>query len=296
MSDDLLKRTSTFTGEVLNRFYPAPGEVVGDTFRLGKMKHIIFAPGELSVWSGLNGHGKSLILNQLALDVVKEGQQVAIASFEMSAKRTLYRMVRQATGAEAPADWLITGCLEFLDDLLWIYDHTGTVNVNDLLRTFHKAAMERGVTHFIIDSLMKCGIAEDAYNEQKALVDRLQNFAQKDSIHVHLVAHSRKKANEEDAPGKMDVKGSGAITDLADNVFSVWRNKTKENKIQELMAMRQEIPSDLLNKPDAVLDCSKHREMGGDAEGRYGLFYHRASMQYTERPDAAPFYYFEAQR
>ncbi|QSV45009.1 AAA family ATPase [Geobacter benzoatilyticus] len=294
MSTDLLKRASTFTGEVLNRFYPAPGEQVGDTFSLGKLRHILFAPGELSVWTGLNGHGKSLLLNQLAIDVAKEGQQVAIASFEMSAKRTLYRMVRQAVGADQPADWLITQCLQWLDDLMWIYDHTGTVNTNDLLKTFHKAATERGVAHFVIDSLMKCGIAEDDYNAQKALVDRLQNFAQTDGIHVHLVAHSRKKNNEDDAPGKMDVKGSGAITDLADNVFSVWRNKGKEAKVQQLADTKQTIPDELRNKPDAILDCSKHRELGGDAEGRYGLFYHRASMQFIERPGDLPFFYFEA--
>jgi twinkle protein len=294
MSGDLLKRASTFTGEVLNRFYPAPGEQVGDTFRLGKLNHIPFAPGELSVWTGLNGHGKSLLLNQFALDVAGIGQQVAIASFEMSAKRTLYRMVRQATGAEQPADWLIKGCLEWLDDLVWIYDHTGTVSTDNLLKTFHKAATERGVAHFIIDSLMKCGIAEDDYNAQKALVDRLQNFAQKDAVHVHLVAHSRKKQNEDDSPGKMDVKGSGAITDIADNVFSVWRNKPKELKVNELTAAKQTVPSDLRDKPDAVLDCSKHREMGGDVEGRYGIFFHRASMQFTERPNAQPQFYFEA--
>jgi len=293
---ELLKRASTFKGEVLNRFYPVPGEQVGDTFRIRKLKHILCAPGELSIWSGLNGHGKSLLLNQFALDVAKQGQQVAIASFEMGAKRTLHRMVRQAVGAEQPADWLITQALGWLDDLIWIYDHTGTVNTDTLLRTFHKAAMERGVTHFVIDSLMKCGIAEDDYNGQKALTDRLQNFAQKDNVHVHLVAHSRKKQDEKETPGKMDIKGSGAITDLADNVFSVWRNKGKEEKVQELVFSRQAVPDELVSKPDAFLCCLKHREMGGDAEGRYGLFYHRASMQFMERPDDAPFLYFEAQK
>jgi twinkle protein len=296
MSLDLLKRPATFAGEVLNRFYPAPGELIGEAFRLGKLNHIIFAPGELSIWTGLNGHGKSLLLNQFALDAAEIGAQVAIASFEMSAKRNLYRMVRQATGAEQPAEWLIQGCLQWLDDLVWIYNFTGTVNTDALLKTFHMAAVERGVTHFVIDSLMKCGIAEDDFNGQKRFVDRLQNFAQTDSVHAHLVAHSRKKANEDDQPGKMDVKGSGSITDLADNVFSVWRNKAKEMKVQELTDRRETIPDELRMKPDAVFDCMKHREMGGDAESRYGLFYHRASMQYTTSPDATPHYYYEANR
>ncbi len=35
--------------------------------------------------------------------------------------------------------------------------------------------------------------------------------------------------DEETQPNKFDIKGTGAITDLVDNVFIVWRNKKKEN-------------------------------------------------------------------
>jgi twinkle protein len=45
---------------------------------------------------------------------------------------------------------------------------------------------------------------------------------------VHLVMHSRKKEDEFAPPGKFDAKGTGTITDLADNVMTVWRNKKKE--------------------------------------------------------------------
>ncbi len=39
-----------------------------------------FGPGEVSVWSGFNGHGKSLLLGQVILGMVQQGRSVCIAS------------------------------------------------------------------------------------------------------------------------------------------------------------------------------------------------------------------------
>ncbi|MDI8746136.1 hypothetical protein MJM83_28415, partial [Salmonella enterica subsp. enterica serovar Montevideo] len=38
---------------------------------------------------------------------------------------------------------------------------------------------------------------------------------------------------------KMDVKGSGAITDLTDNLFIIWRNKARERALQRVYAGEQ---------------------------------------------------------
>jgi len=74
-------------------------------------------------------------------------------------------------------------------------------------------------------------------------------------------------------PNKMDIKGSGSITDQVDNVFIWWRNKKKERMIQagdnaEVLA------------PDAILMCEKQRN--GEGEEWYTFFYDRESQQYVE--------------
>ncbi|OGO94414.1 MAG: hypothetical protein A3F10_02720 [Coxiella sp. RIFCSPHIGHO2_12_FULL_42_15] len=61
----------------------------------------------------------------------------------------------------------------------------------------------------------------------------------------------------------MDIKGTGSITDLADNVFTVWRNKNKE-------------PSE----PDAILQCDKQRN--GEWEGKISLWFDSVSLHYLE--------------
>jgi len=277
----MLQPANTFTTGVLHKFDPPPGTHQGDTFRLPKLKPVLFGLSEVSIWTGLNGHGKSLLLNQLALDLCKAGVKVAILSLEMTPVRTLHRMTRQATGAFHPEDWLIIQALEWIGGNVWVNTTTGTMKPEAILKEFHRLATEQGFQHFMVDSLMKCGLAEDDYNGQKALVDRLQNFAHHDKAHVHLVAHARKAQDEHGVPGKLDVKGSGAITDIADNVLSVWRNKKKESKVQENNGT---VPDDLVNKPDALLDVVKHRELGGDAEGRYGLFFTGSQCSSSKRP------------
>ena len=255
-----LLKASTFISQTMDRFFPEDDEdLPGVTLRLPKLKNVRFSPGCLSIWTGQNGHGKSMILNQFTLDAITAGEKVAIASFEMSAGRTLQRMVRQATGYFRPEMSDVVECMEWLGKSLWVYDHLGTVDRKNVLDAFSKGMEEHGISHMVIDSLLKLGLGEEDYSGQKRLVDELQNFAQKKGGHVHLVAHSRKLSSDQDRPGKCDVRGSASITDLADVVLSVWRNREKEE------ARETHVP---VKCPyDAILNVAKHRDMGGDAEG-----------------------------
>jgi len=60
---------------------------------------------------------------------------------------------------------------------------------------------------------------ERAMNSQKTFVEKLKLVADDVQVHVHLVHHIRKGESEHDRPNKFDLKGSGAIADLADQIF-----------------------------------------------------------------------------
>ena len=297
INDDLLlKPASAFTQEVLERFYPPNKELIGDPLHWNKLNFRIF-PGEESIWTGINGHGKSLFLDQMVLEQAVIGKISVIASFEMPARKTLYRMARQALGKADPSVLEIQSCMKWLGSRVFIYDKIGTGNVEVIRRIFNKARAQHKVTFFVIDSLMKCGIDPDDYKSQKRFVDLFQNFAQDYGVNVNIVAHARKGKDEDDKPGKMDIKGASEITDLADNVFSIWRNKKKENLVKQWLDIRSLPQGQTIEKLereyDCMLECSKHREMGGEAEGQYGLFFHKDSMQFTEYHRQEPMIYFE---
>ncbi len=74
-----------------------------------------------------------------------------------------------------------------------------------------------------------------------------------------LPRHSRyslaKRRQRRKPTGKMDVKGSGAITDLTDNLFIIWRNKARERALQRVQSGEKMSEKDeqLLASPASVL-------------------------------------------
>lgn len=273
--------------DVIDMFY---GETKNEGALLpwAKTHNLIrFRKGEVTVWCGINGHGKSNITSQVALDLAWNSEKICIASLEMMPKRTLWRMVRQAAGTNDPSISYIKQFIGWLNRKIWMFDHQGTVNHPLILGTVRYAALSMGVTHFFIDSLMKTCKGEDDYNGQKDFVGELTTIARDLGIHVHLVHHVRKGDTEWSIPGKFDGKGSGAIADQVDNWITVWRNKRKESGLAA-----NPVDLKLGLEPDCILHIDKQRN--GEWEGRIGLWYDTASMSYVEaRGSAARHYEFE---
>ena len=70
---------------------------------------------------------------------------------------------------------------------MWLYDQQGTVTTSQVVAVTRYCAMELGVTHVFIDSLMKCVAGEDDYNAQKSFVDELTALARDHNVHIHLI-------------------------------------------------------------------------------------------------------------
>lgn len=273
-----------FHADVIAEFFERNPTISGMTVPWEKAVDTIrFRSSELTVWTGWSGHGKSQLLNYLAYHGMRQGEKFCIASMEMPAKRTLQRMVRQAAGLAHPSRGYIGAILESLAGKLWIYNQVGSAKTSEMLETFRYAARRYGVTHFIVDSLAKLGMAEDDYNGQKESMEALVGFAHEMGVHVHLVAHPRKAEDESKAPGKLDVRGGAILTDLADNVITVWRNKKKEE------ALKSGSPEDAERyeqQSDVHMIVSKQRLTG--VEGKIPLWFDPASAQYLERAESKP--------
>lgn len=240
-------------------------------------------PGELSVWTGVNGHGKSLLLGYVMLHLIRQGARVCIFSGEMQPHKTLLRMVRQAVGTDRPTEQAGHDAFDFMHNHLWIFEKMGSADPLKLIEVFLYAHKRYGVNQFVIDSLMKCGVDEEDYSAQKRFMDTLCDFKNQYNVHVHLVAHPRKSESEYHAVGKMDIKGSSSISNLTDNLYSIWRNKKKE-----------ENPDDekLADMPDAVFKSIKQRDTDS-WEGSLGLWFRPASLQYSEFKTSPPLTLYE---
>ena len=260
-------------------------------------KLFTFRHGEVTLWAGQNGHGKSLVTSQIALSLMGQNEKVCIAGFEMKPQTTLARMSRMYSGTnpfspeyqsesgiKALTD-LYSEFGEWSDNKLWLYDQQGTVDAEKVIGMSRYCAKELGITHVIIDSLMKCSRGEDDYNGQKDFVDELTALARDNMIHIHLIHHMKKPSGGEyTVCGKYDAKGSGAISDLVDNFFVVHRNKEKSDDIatKGKMSSRQ-------NEADAFLICRKQRN--GEDEPKFQLWFDRDSQQFKgDESDALMFF------
>ena len=219
-----LIKPSSITDLVLERFNGV--DQVGDILPWSKThKYVALRPGEVSLWGGYNGHGKSQILGQVCAWGLLKSKWL-IASLEMKPEATMHRMTRQITGNSEPEHNYVKEFLKWTDEKLWIYDQLDTVHQDKIIGLIHYSAQKYGIQHVVIDSLMKCGIPNDDLNAQKQFIDRICWAAKTENVHAHIVHHMRKGHTEFDMPGKHDFRGAGEITDLVDNVFIIHRNKS----------------------------------------------------------------------
>jgi len=240
---------------------------------------IRFRRSEVTLWQGINGHGKSELLGQACIGFANQGEPVCIASFEMKPQATLKRMLRQTAMNGRPSVQAVDRLIEWSRDKLWLYDQQGTVKPAMLYAVARYCADRLKVRHLVIDSLMKCVRGEDDYNGQKDFVDMLCTLARDLGMHIHLVHHAKKGENEDMVPGKFSAKGSGAIVDQVDQMLTVWRNKKKERIAEAELRKDGELSADTLDTPDALLICDKNRH--GEWEGRIQLWRHADSLQFT---------------
>ncbi|OYW19054.1 MAG: hypothetical protein B7Z52_04115 [Burkholderiales bacterium 12-64-5] len=252
-----LRQASDFINRVKSMFYPAHEDDRDPVLRLDKnLDWFEFRPGELTVWTGYNGHGKSLMLSQVLLGMMQQGERVMVFSGEMTPERQLKRMVKQAAGLDRPSIPYIDAIGAWITDKLWFFNVVGSAGIDRLLQVFLYASKRYGMSHFVIDSLMMTDVPEDgpgSMTAQKDAVRKLCDFVRRNGCHLHLVAHPRKGADENRGPGKLDVAGSSKITDGADNVFTVWSARKDES----------DADADP-EKPDARLELQKQRN--GDVQ------------------------------
>jgi twinkle protein len=263
--------------ELIERSY---GETItGDclpwakTFPLFRLR-----PGELTLWGGMNGHRKSMLLGQVMLNLL-ETHKVAIASLEMKPTETLWRMCLQAAGTGNPAKQFVERFSDYADKNLLVYDQLDTVKSDKILGFVHYCASVMKCDHIVIDSLTKCGLGTADRDKEADFIDRLQWAAKSLHCHIHLVCHVRKPDNrgEDYKPNKFDVRGAGQLVDLCDNLIIVWKDKKRESMKGVNLDMKNQEYFD--NHSDQVLLIEKQRH--GAWEGNINLFFHGPSLQFT---------------
>lgn len=219
-----------------------------------------FKPQEVTVWAGSAGCGKSTLVGEIALSLIKQHQKVAIASYEMAPEVTLSRMIQQATRTH-PLQFTPDTENRFLENYgknLIVNCQAGWSNERAVYRLIQENYDRYGYNHFVIDNMTSCAPLSD-YEQQLQFMQNLMTLAQMLNIHIHVVAHMRKKQmvniKQEDLFDLLEadnIRGSSTVTDIACNVFTMARN-TQKKRMKELGENFED------SEPDLMVRLSKQR-------------------------------------
>lgn len=211
-----------------------------------------FMESELSIWTGKRGEGKSTLLSQLCIESIEQNKNVCAYSGELSNSQFKYWIDLQCAGGNNIESFLdnIDGKTKYyvkehkrklIEDWyngkFWLYDNEIAYNTEmeiSVLDVFKYCAKRYDCKTFLVDNLMilKDNVSKeretDYFRRQSNFTKELLRFANQYGVHVHLVAHPKKKTGELDCD---DVGGLGDITNMAHNVFS-WKKLSEEEKLK----------------------------------------------------------------
>lgn len=228
--------------------------------------------GCINIITGINGSGKSVLINQMCIcEPLNQGYDVFVFSGEMTKPQLKKWIELQLAGRrhieienkhirkikpeirKQMRDWY--------RGRIYVYDNDKDFTATSILNKMEELARKKGVKVFVLDNLMMIDLEcnnENIWQKQKEFVVKLVNFAHKFNVLVHLVAHPRKVETIRRLT-KLDVGGSGDITNLAHYVMSIHRVTPKEkegvkNKKGEYVVQPIE--------HDCIIDLFKNRITG----------------------------------
>ena len=273
------KITDTVLGEV-NRFL-RPTQIkardrsgiisIKSGFHLLDKKIIGFNKGELSIWSGANGSGKSSVLSQLALEAAQRKFKVALFSGELRADRVLEWLQLQCAGKDHTHSTQYENYFyvdretkdkisRWLDGKIYIYNNDFGARINEVVAAFRACIKERRIDVIIIDNLMSLDLADmggEKYDRQSVLVNSLSQLAKQMNVHIHFVCHPRKTIG---FLRKTDISGTADITNAADNVFIIHRVNSDFKRITKTELKFKD--DNVLYGYDNIIEVCKNRDLG----------------------------------
>jgi len=230
------------------------GEVIGVKSGYNSIDDLTkgFKPGDLTILAGQPSHGKTVVGNNIAYRVAKEGVPVLFVSLEMTQARIDARILDIARRDNS----------DEYKKYLFVQE-APTLASKDTPMLLKKAIEEHGVELVIIDHLhfLADRQARDIRLEVGTITQNLKNLAKEMNIPILLLCQVSRLTDEKQKPRNSNLKESGYIEQDADIILMVWRD----------------ISIDSENPNEVEVYCTKNRD-NGFTEDRIKHFYQEGSL------------------
>lgn len=206
-------------------------EIVGLTFGLRGLDKLTrgFDKGEIFVIGGQTGHGKSMLMQKLALTTALNDKPVMYLSLEMTVTQQtarFYSMMKESC----------SNPVEKVSGLpIYFYNGTEMMSLKLLDNIIAKAKEECGIQLLCIDHLHYFAQSTDNMtNEIGVIIRTIKNYAKKYDIPI-LVISTLRKLTAKKSPTINDLRDSGMISFDADLIALIDREEINDSLTNELM-------------------------------------------------------------
>ena len=267
-------------------------------------KIVGFNKGEVTLWSGNNGSGKTTILNQIILNNAQNGYKTVVFSGELTANRIKSWLQLQAAGRQNTKPTKYENLYyvppsvgakidKWMSDKVFIYNNDYGNEFEQLFKDIEDFLEKNDIDALVIDNIMAIDLANlsnEQNQQQTQAILKIINITKKKNIHTHIVAHPRKAVG---FLRKTDISGTANLTNAVDNVIIVHR-VNQDFKITatnfydaKLIAAMTEITG-----YSNIIEVCKNRDLGV-MDLLVGLFYEIESKRVINTRTENPFYGWE---
>ena len=194
-----------------------------------------FRSGELIVFTGPTGSGKTTFLSQLSIDIAREGYPVLWGSFEIKNPTLVKKMVQQYH-KEGSLENIEHNNLELVfDDFenlpIKFLNFYGSTDINRTLDVMKFSHNRDDTKYIIIDNLqfmmprVSANHGHSVFTIQDQVLDQFRVFATKYNITVFLVIHPRKEDVSKDL-SVSSIFGTAKASQEADSILILQKNES----------------------------------------------------------------------
>ncbi|XP_062501467.1 twinkle mtDNA helicase-like isoform X2 [Corticium candelabrum] len=195
--------------------------------------------GELTVFTGPTGSGKTTFMSELSLDLCIQGVPTLWGSFEIRNVRLARTMINQLAGFSVEdqmneySRWAKR--LELLP--LYFMNFHGSQSLKSVIEAMTHAVHAYDIRHVVIDNLQFMIspelIRHDRFLYQDMVISAFRTFATSHNVHVTLVIHPRKEEDDREL-SMSSIFGSAKASQEADNVLilHVMKGRGSSKRIQ----------------------------------------------------------------
>ena len=254
------------------------------------------ALGELTIFSGGSGAGKSTIINHLAINAIQRNFPTALWTGELMESRFLdwfdqmaagKNFVKQVYGYDnfyTTPDNVRDKIHAWTEDKFFLYNNNYGCGSTQLLADIQEVVVKKGVKFIILDNLMAMELDDVDGNENKQqteLIKKLSDYAKDAFIHILLVCHPRKEQSFQ-LIRKESIAGTANITNLAGNVLIAHRVGKDFEKRAESIWTRDKIAEMMFFS--VIIEVVKNRS-DGVVDYTIGVYYEPESRRIKNTED-----------